>query len=257
MAHPAALYYLTSKTWEMTMTVLNARDLPRTGWPEATLYIGRNTQLLARSGVSGPSVHGNPFRMATQDAVERKRVIDAHRGYLSGMLLDSAFQATVQGMRGKNLVCHCAPQACHGHTYDAAIQALDQGKPALVPTPAQHLQMAAAVANAGPAVKADPHPSAVAASAALRALAVQHVASGALAKSPEGRWVAHPDKITPTPELEQLGRQAHQAVTRYITQKGAETPAGMALTQGLVAVGRDQEPRQKAPPSRASREPEF
>ena len=63
------------------------------------VYIGR------------PSKWGNPYSIG-QDGT-RSDVIAKHREWLKGQphLLDA-----LPELKGKNLVCYCAPQACHGDT---------------------------------------------------------------------------------------------------------------------------------------------
>lgn len=74
--------------------VLNKRD---SGIPKGAIYIGR------------PSKWGNPFvigRDGTRDEVVRK-----YRGYV---LSSPSLLAALPALRGKDLVCWCAPCACHG-----------------------------------------------------------------------------------------------------------------------------------------------
>lgn len=66
--------------------------------PEDAVYIGR------------PSKWGNPF--AIGGGQTRENVIDMYHIYLLNSP-DLLFEAKLQ-LRGKDLVCFCAPQACHG-----------------------------------------------------------------------------------------------------------------------------------------------
>lgn len=60
------------------------------------IYIGR------------PSKWGNPFKMSNEK--ERTLVIEQFEEYLysSGLIKD------IGELKGKDLVCWCAPKACHG-----------------------------------------------------------------------------------------------------------------------------------------------
>jgi hypothetical protein len=62
------------------------------------LYIGR------------PSKWGNPFVMGRDGSRE-----DVVRLYAEWVVEQPALMAALPGLRGKTLVCWCAPQACHGH----------------------------------------------------------------------------------------------------------------------------------------------
>ena len=63
----------------------------------ATVYIGR------------PSKWGNPFTMNGEQ--DRERVIAQFEQYL---LNSPNLLAQVGELKGKGLVCYCAPKACHG-----------------------------------------------------------------------------------------------------------------------------------------------
>lgn len=74
--------------------VLNKR---RDGIPDGAVYIGR------------PSYWGNPFTIGVDGS--RAQVIEKYRAQLmaSPNSLDRLHE-----LRSKDLVCWCAPQACHG-----------------------------------------------------------------------------------------------------------------------------------------------
>ena len=74
--------------------VLNKK---RDGVPEGAVYIGR------------PSYWGNPFTIGVDG--NRAQVIEKFRAQL---LASPSLLARVPELRGKDLVCWCAPQACHG-----------------------------------------------------------------------------------------------------------------------------------------------
>lgn len=62
--------------------------------------------------VARPSIFGNPYPLRHED--ERALVIGLYRTYfLSRVETDPEFRAAVEGLRGKDLVCFCAPKPCH------------------------------------------------------------------------------------------------------------------------------------------------
>lgn len=65
------------------------------------VYIGR------------PSPFGNPFIIGKNGT--RAEVIKLYRMFaVAEIFFNSEFRAAVASLRGKNLVCYCAPLACHG-----------------------------------------------------------------------------------------------------------------------------------------------
>lgn len=73
--------------------VWNKRD-PRT--PEDAVYVGR------------PSVWGNPWSIGKDGT--REQVVQKYRD----MVLSTGWSGSIkQDLRGKHLVCWCAPLACH------------------------------------------------------------------------------------------------------------------------------------------------
>lgn len=74
--------------------VLNKRAA---GVPEGAVYIGRG------------SPWGNPFRIGPDG--DRGAVIARHEAWLRGQ---HHLLRAVPSLRGKDLVCFCAPAACHG-----------------------------------------------------------------------------------------------------------------------------------------------
>ena len=69
----------------------------RSGIPAGAVYIGR------------PSKWGNPFVIGKDGS--RGEVITKYRAHL---LRNTQLMAALPELRGKDLVCWCAPCACHG-----------------------------------------------------------------------------------------------------------------------------------------------
>ena len=68
---------------------------------EKGVYIGR------------PSFLGNPFTIGKDGT--REEVIEKYRDYFwRRIYFDAEFKAAVEKLRGQDLACWCAPQACHG-----------------------------------------------------------------------------------------------------------------------------------------------
>jgi hypothetical protein len=86
--------------------VLNAtRDKIRPGnLPSNAVYIGRAT----RNGWKQSKWH-NPFRIGRDGT--REEVLAKHRAYICD---DPVLMAALPEIRGKDLVCWCAPEGCHG-----------------------------------------------------------------------------------------------------------------------------------------------
>jgi hypothetical protein len=76
--------------------VLNARKVGKRS-SAMQVYIGR------------PSKWGNPFVIGRDGS--RADVIAKHRGWI---LAQSALMNALDELRGRDLVCWCAPLACHG-----------------------------------------------------------------------------------------------------------------------------------------------
>jgi len=77
------------------VAVLNKRS---SGIPKGAVYIGR------------PSRWGNPFRL--EDFATREECVAAYREWL--MNKPELVAAARSELRGKDLVCFCAPKLCHG-----------------------------------------------------------------------------------------------------------------------------------------------
>lgn len=77
----------------------------RDGIPQGAVYIGR------------PSKWGNPFVMSEYGS--REAVVRAYRQYLWN---NKTLMAQLHELRGKDLVCYCAPRSCHGDVLLAAVE---------------------------------------------------------------------------------------------------------------------------------------
>lgn len=76
-------------------SVLNKR---RVGIPAGSVYIGR------------PSKWGNPFVVGPDGT--RDEVVEKYRAWL--LIQPELLEAARRELRGRDLVCFCAPSACHG-----------------------------------------------------------------------------------------------------------------------------------------------
>ena len=68
------------------------------GVPEGAVFIGR------------PSKWGNMYRIGVDGT--REEVIEKHKEYVDS--IPGLKEIIRKELAGKNLVCFCAPQACHG-----------------------------------------------------------------------------------------------------------------------------------------------
>lgn len=66
--------------------------------PSDAVYIGRTTKW------------GNPFKIGVDG--DRSWVIKLYRDYL--LSNPQLITAVKNELRGKDLICHCSPEACHG-----------------------------------------------------------------------------------------------------------------------------------------------
>ena len=72
--------------------------------PPGAVYVGRR---MARLGLAG-SKWGNPFKIGLNGT--RAEVIAKYR---TGLLQQPDLMAALPELRGKDLVCWCAPEPCH------------------------------------------------------------------------------------------------------------------------------------------------
>ena len=73
--------------------------------PEGAVYVGR------------PSRWGNPFKIGSKgfgsgvDKIDRQQAVDSYRKWLECRLANNPH--FLEPLRGKDLVCWCAPLPCH------------------------------------------------------------------------------------------------------------------------------------------------
>jgi hypothetical protein len=77
----------------------------RDGLPPGAVYIGR---LMPQYGLPGSKWH-NPYKVGRDGT--REEVIARYERHLD----DSGLIDAVRELRGRDLVCWCAPEPCHGH----------------------------------------------------------------------------------------------------------------------------------------------
>ena len=91
------------------MTVVNKRTHTPT---DNDVYIGRG------------SIWGNPFKIGVDGT--RKQVIEKYKVLLHARLLKEPNQLrAMYELKGKTLVCHCAPLACHGNVIEKLIEEMN------------------------------------------------------------------------------------------------------------------------------------
>lgn len=99
----------------MTPRILNKH---RSGIPRNAVYIGRGSDW------------GNPFEIGKDG--DRAEVIEKYRNWLRGQ--NDLLSRIVPELQGKDLVCYCAPKACHG---DILLAIANGEDPSIVLTPRQ------------------------------------------------------------------------------------------------------------------------
>ena len=87
--------------------VINIKDAPK-DWRISPkyAYIGRWNRFYGL----GRSKFYNPIKLEHED--DRTQIIEAYRNYL---LNNTNLLAQIEELRGKVLVCYCAPKMCHGN----------------------------------------------------------------------------------------------------------------------------------------------
>lgn len=78
--------------------VINKHHYYRKPVPKNSVYIGR------------PTKWGNPFVIGVHG--DRDQVIEKYRQYI--LMNPELYAAVKTELRGKNLICYCAPKPCHG-----------------------------------------------------------------------------------------------------------------------------------------------
>ncbi len=78
----------------------------------ATTVVNSKTSRLPGVYIGRPSRWGNPYPMRTE--AQRAEVISRYRAWFVKQLEDPKFREATLRLRGKRLVCWCAPRACHG-----------------------------------------------------------------------------------------------------------------------------------------------
>ena len=91
----------------------NARDLRPSDWEDRTdfVYIGRYPPktVTQATHVLSSKKWSNPFE---QSAYSRPQAVEKYKNHLLGQ--PELMNSLSEELRGKNLVCHCAPLRCHG-----------------------------------------------------------------------------------------------------------------------------------------------
>lgn len=98
------------------MRVLNFYALGK-NIPQNAVYIGRAS---AKHGLAG-SPYANPFFMGSER--DRPQVIQKYRRWLADQISSGAItREQLAHLHGKDLVCYCAPKACHGDVLKSAVE---------------------------------------------------------------------------------------------------------------------------------------
>lgn len=88
------------------MAVLNKKV---SGIPAGAVYIGRGSRW------------GNPFVLGKHG--NRNEVVEKYRQHLWQQIQSGEVPiAVLAELRGRDLVCFCAPKRCHGHILEAAAE---------------------------------------------------------------------------------------------------------------------------------------
>lgn len=106
------------------MAVLNIHALPSRRIPPDAVYIGRANPRLGLPR----SPFANPFPIEGAGPQARAASIEKYRKWLWGKIRRQ--EITIEdlvALKGKHLVCYCAPMACHGNVLEKAVAwALEQ-----------------------------------------------------------------------------------------------------------------------------------
>ena len=90
------------------------------------VYIGRNKAIWRAFGGKGEPEWGNPFVIGKDG--DRDAVVAKYGAWLDSKLSDPDYRGRfVETLAGKDQVCHCAPQGCHGHVNVSRLDAISKG----------------------------------------------------------------------------------------------------------------------------------
>jgi hypothetical protein len=104
----------------MLTSVANIRSLPP-GWERDRRFV-----YVGRAGHGFDGTWGNPFVVNPTAGIYREQVIARFRAWLWERIQnDPQFARDLMTLRGRTLVCFCAPKACHGDVLAAAAEYLD------------------------------------------------------------------------------------------------------------------------------------
>lgn len=96
------------------MKILNLRDNPKVLDDPNNVYIGR-------AGRGQDGFFGNPFGIGK--GAPKGATLDRYLDYFVRRIeRDNQFKFAVQSLAGRNLVCFCSPDPCHGEIMRAYIQ---------------------------------------------------------------------------------------------------------------------------------------
>jgi hypothetical protein len=79
--------------------VLNKHHLTTTGIPSNAVYVGR------------PTKWGNPYVLGKDG--NREEVLQKYKEYMSSSGATELWREARKELKGKDLVCWCAPKSCH------------------------------------------------------------------------------------------------------------------------------------------------
>ena len=127
----------------MSIHILNARKYRLEGVGQNWVYVGRKHSRFPQG-----SPLGNPYPLRDpEDVLERARVIHAYKTWLRTQFLAGQAVSTellrltaLYEQTGElNLLCWCAPHACHAEVIAQAIRELAEELPPEITAPADHL----------------------------------------------------------------------------------------------------------------------
>ena len=92
------------------------KELGGSTFSDNEVYIGR-----PNNTYYGTSIWGNPFVIGRDG--NREEVIHKYEDYIMSDEMWPTIWANLHTLRGKDLVCYCKPQACHG---DVLVKLVDR-----------------------------------------------------------------------------------------------------------------------------------